>query len=225
MQAVVLKGHKSGYELILNPGASFADIKAELSELMKRLHNDESSDRTQKYSFDINTESVLYTAEQKQELENIFADYPRFNIHKIQSSVIDRQEAQEIVDSTTLHVNGDIIRNGQDKLFHGDLLFLGNLHQGGILRATGSIFVMGTVHGTLCAGYENNTRAVLAGKIKNAQQLRIADLVAIVNEDQKIQQMDQTGALFVNDLHALALTKIEELKTIRPKLFVKAGGF
>lgn len=225
MQAVVLKGYNNGYELILEPTASFTEIKVELSNLMEKLHNDETADRTKKYSFNINTGMILYTAEQKQALENIFANYPRFSIHKIQSSVIEKQEAQEIVDSTTVHVNGDIIRNGQDKLVQGDLLFLGTLHEGGILRATGSIFVLGTANGVLCAGYENNTSAVLAGNLKNAQQLRIADLVDIVNEDKKISETDQMSALFVNDLHALALTRIEQLKTTRPKLFIKAGGF
>lgn len=225
MQAVVLKGYKNGYELILEPTASFSEIKIELGELMEKLHNDESADRTEKYSFNINTGQLLYTAEQKQELENIFANYPRFSIHKIQSSVIERQEAQEIFDSTTVHVNGDIIRNGQDKLIQGDLLFLGTLHEGGILRATGSIFVLGTANGILCAGHENNTRAVLAGNLRDAQQLRIADLVDIVNEDKKIASTEKMSALFVNDLHALALTQIEELKAKRPKLFIKAGGF
>ncbi len=225
MQAVVLKGYKNGYELILNPDASFSEIKSELHNLMENLHNDETSDRTKKYSFNINTGMSLYTAEQKQELENIFADYPRFSIHHVQSSVIDKHEAQEIVDSTTVHVNGDIIRNGQDKLFQGDLLFLGDLHEGGILRATGSIFVLGSINGILCAGFENNTRAVIAGNIAQAQQLRIADLVEIVNEDEKIGELNETSALVVNDLHALAWTNIEQLKTIRPKLFVKAGGF
>lgn len=225
MQAVVLKGYNNGYELILEPTAGFDEIKTELCELMLKLHNDETTDRTKKYSFNINTGTVLYNVEQKQALENIFADYPRFSIHKIQSSVIEKQEAQEIVDSTTVHVNGDIIRNGQDKLIHGDLLFLGTLHEGGILRATGSIFVLGTVNGILCAGHENNTNAVLAGNLQNAQQLRIADLVDIVNEDKKISATDHMNALFVNDLHALALTNIEQLKTIRPKLFIKAGGF
>lgn len=225
MQAVVLKGYNNGYELILEPTASFTEIKVELSNLMEKLHNDETADRTKKYSFNINTGMILYTAQQKQALENIFANYPRFSIHKIQSSVIEKQEAQEIVDSTTVHVNGDIIRNGQDKLVQGDLLFLGTLHEGGILRATGSIFVLGTANGVLCAGHENNTSAVLAGNLKNAQQLRIADLVDIVNEDKKISETDQMSALFVNDLHTLALTRIEHLKTTRPKLFIKAGGF
>lgn len=225
MQAVVLKGYKNGYEILLEPTASFSEIKAELSTLMEKLHNDETSDRTKKYSFNLNTGMILYTAEQKQELENIFADYPRFSIHKMQSAVLEKKEAQEIVDSTTVHVNGDIIRNGQDKLIHGDLLFLGTVHQGGILRATGSIYILGTVNGIVCAGHENNTRAIIAGNLQGAQQLRIADLVDIVNEDQKIAQADQTSALFVNDLHALAVTQIEQLKTIRPKLFIKAGGF
>lgn len=225
MQAVVLKGYKNGYELILEATASFSEIKTELSALMEKLHNDETSDRTKKYSFNINTGTLLYTAEQKQELENIFAVYPRFSIHKIQSAVLEKAEAQEILDSTTVHVNGDIIRNGQDKLIHGDLLFLGTVHEGGILRATGSIFILGTANGIICAGHENNTRAIIAGNLRDAQQLRIADLVDIVNEDQKLANTEQMSALFVNDLHTLALTQVEELKAIRPKLFVKAGGF
>lgn len=56
--------------------------------------------------------------------------------------MVDTKDALEFMEEHTVHVNSDTIRNGQVKLIKGDVLFLGNIHKGGILQATGSIFVL-----------------------------------------------------------------------------------
>ena len=61
------------------------------------------------------------------------------------------------------------------------------------------------------------------GDISGAQQLRIGDLVDIVDEEKVTVGTD--SLVFVNDLHVLEFTSIDKLKSLRPKIFNQVGGF
>lgn len=170
-KSVVLKGYKDGYEIELKADAAFSQILIELTELFERLkHEKEKND--EKIAFNIKTGARLLTIDQKHEIEKIVDNYPNFLVHRIVSDVINTKEALQIMDSKNVHVNGDVIRNGQVKDITGDVLFLGNLHQGGVLRATGNIYVMGSVSGIIHAGFDSNVRSIILGDISGAQQLR-----------------------------------------------------
>ena len=200
MQAAVLKGYKDGYELIIRDNADFDQALSELKDLFRKLQLDTVGEEKQ-ISFTVNTKRRLLSAKQKQKIEALVGNYPRFSIYKFVSDVVDTKDALEFMEEHTF-VNSDTIRNGQVKLIKGDVLFLGNIHKGGILQATGSIFVLGNVEGILHAGYNDNVIAVIAGNFKQAQQVRISDLV-----------------------DALSYTTLAELKTLRPKIFTQIGGF
>ena len=221
-KSVVLKGYKDGYEIELKADAAFSQILIELTELFERLkHEKEKND--EKIAFNIKTGARLLTIDQKHEIEKIVDNYPNFLVHRIVSDVINIKEALQIMDSKNVHVNGDVIRNGQVKDITGDVLFLGNLHQGGILRATGNIYVMDSVSGIIHAGFDSNLRSIILGDISGAQQLRIGDLVDIVDEEKVTVGTD--SLVFVNDLHVLEFTSIDKLKSLRPKIFNQVGGF
>lgn len=219
MQSAVLKGHKGGYELIIRDNADFDQALTEIKHLFSKLQID-MLDEDKQLSFTVNTEKRLLSAEQKQEIEKLVSNYPKFTIYKFISDVITNSDALEFIEEHTVRVNGDTIRNGQVKTIKGDVLFLGDVHKGGILQATGSIFTMGKVEGILHAGYPDNVIAVITGDFKEAQQIRISDLVDIIEED---EQADKVVA-YVNDLHAVTYTTLDELKTLRPKIFTQIGG-
>ncbi len=63
--------------------------------------------------------------------------------------------------------------------------------------------------------------AVITGNIKTAQQLRISDLVDIIESDDLLDK----DVAYVNDLHAFSYTTLNELKMLRPKIFTQVGGF
>ncbi|KRL84161.1 septum site-determining protein MinC [Ligilactobacillus apodemi] len=220
MQAAVLKGYKDGYELILRDNADFDKILVELKDLFRKLQLDTIEEEKQ-VSFTVNSGNRLLDAKQKQKIEKLVGNYQRFSIHKFVSDVIRTEDALEFMEEHTVHLNTDTIRNGQVKTITGDVLFLGNVHKGGILQATGSIFVLGSVEGVLHAGYRDNVIAVIAGNFKEAQQIRISDLVDIIETDKQ----EKNVVAYVNDLHAVSYTTLSELKTLRPKIFTQVGGF
>ena len=81
--------------------------------------------------------------------------------------------------------------------------------------------MLGSVEGVLHAGYRDNVIAVIAGNFKEAQQIRISDLVDIIETDKQ----EKNVVAYVNDLHAVSYTTLSELKTLRPKIFTQVGGF
>lgn len=72
-----------------------------------------------------------------------------------------------------------ILRSGQELTVEGNLVLLGHVHQGAIVRASGSIFILGHLKGIAHAGYQGNTSAVILALIMQPSQLRIAHTVAI----------------------------------------------
>ena len=223
MAKVVLKGFKNGYELIIKTDVSLEQAYQELEELLKKLQADTKLTTKKKVTFNINTKERLLSAQEKQKLEELFKKYPQFIIHRFLTDVITLDNAQKIMQKNMIHMCSDVIRNGQVKTIDGDVLFLGSIHQGGILQAKGSIYVLGEAEGILHAGYQEEPRAVIVGNIKNAQQVRIADLIDVLEDNETLQ--DENFAIYVNDLHNLAYAEVFELKSLRPGLFAQMGGF
>lgn len=223
MQNVVLKGYKDGYEITLNADADFKAILTDLSKLFAELQLEKEKSEAKSLSFDISTGTRLLDAEQKQEVEKIVSQYPLFSIHRFTSSVMQIQDALEIIENRAVHLNASTIRNGQVENIKGDVLFVGDLHQGGILRASGNVFTFGKNEGIIHAGFPNDAEAIIIGNIHATQQVRIADVVDILEENQ-IEDSAET-VVFVNDLHVLAYTERAKVKMIRPKLFTRMGGY
>ena len=45
-EAISLKGHKDGYEIVLRSAAKFSDIEHELKQLLDQLYKDNSKSQT-----------------------------------------------------------------------------------------------------------------------------------------------------------------------------------
>lgn len=221
-EAISLKGHKDGYELVLHSDASFEQILVDLKELLAKLYKDNSKFDAEKVEFSIKTRLRLLSADQRKKIEDTFTDYPLFSIHKIKSDVIEKDEAINLIEKNTIHLNADIIRNGQVRTIEGDVLFTGIIHEGGILQATGNVYLLGNVEGIVSAGYPDNESAIIVGNISAAQQVRIADLVTIFDDDNRKDSFEPV--VYVNDLHKISYLKLEELKKLRPKIYAKIGG-
>lgn len=221
-EAISLKGHKDGYELVLHSEASFEQITTDLKKLLGKLYKDNAKFDADKIEFSIKTGKRLLTAAEKKQIEALFADYPLFTIHRIKADVLLKDDAVEMIEKNTIHPNADIIRNGQVKTIKGDVLFTGTIHEGGILQATGNIYLLGNAEGIVSAGYPDNDSAVIVGNLSAAQQVRIADLVTIFDDENRADSFEPV--VYVNDLHKLSYLRLEDLKKLRPKIYSKIGG-
>ncbi|WP_143463308.1 septum site-determining protein MinC [Levilactobacillus enshiensis] len=221
MQAAVLRGTQNGYDLVLKQSASLDQILVDLKALLENLKVDPQVMDT-KVSLDVLTEDRILTADEKTKIEQLVAGYPRFEIHKIAANVITVADAIQLRERENVHLLSKVIRNGQEVVMQGDVLFLGTIHEGGKLRTSGNIFSMGNVAGILQAGYPDDESKLIMGNLQTAQQVRIAEQFDIV-EPAQVTDSRQTIA-YVNDLHVLSYGKLEQLKKINPKLYNQIGG-
>ncbi|WP_338209967.1 septum site-determining protein MinC [Lactiplantibacillus paraxiangfangensis] len=218
-QSVVLKASNDGYELIFRQAASFDTIMIDLKTLLDRLQVDNTTD--ERISFDMGTEGRLLTAEQNQQVTQLVQRYPLFSIHKLTADVILTADALAMVERNTVHLVNQIIRNGQVVSITGDVLFFGKIHEGGVLRATGSIFVMGEVSGIMEAGYPDHNDAVIVSALTTVPRVRVGELLELVDPDKIVAG---TNVVYINDIQALDYQPLDQLKRVRPKLFTRNGG-
>lgn len=221
MQAAVLRGTQDGYDLVIKQSASLDQVMVDLKTLLENLKADAQAP-TERVSLDVLTEDRILTPEEKHRIEQLVGQYPRFEIHKITANVMTIADALQLKERENVHLLSKVIRNGQDVQMQGDVLFLGTIHEGGKLCTTGNIFSMGNVTGILQAGYPDDESKLVMGNLQTAQQVRIAEQFAIV-EQGELAASQQTIA-YVNDLHVLSYGNLNQLKKINPKLYNQIGG-
>lgn len=194
----------------------------ELEALFEKLKSDPISIEASKVSFDVLTEDRILQSEEKKQIEDLTANYPKFSIHKISANVMTVADAYLLKERENVHLISRTIRNGQEIQLKGDILFLGTIHEGGKLITTGNIFSIGNVAGILHAGFPNSEEKLILGDLHNAQQVRVGEQFDVI-DDEKLEEDVQTIA-YVNDLHVLTYGSLNELKQINPKLYNRIGG-
>lgn len=88
----------------------------------------------------------------------------------------------EVEEGMTKFVHGTL-RSGQEISFNGNIVVIGDVNPGALLRAKGNIVVLGTLRGVAQAGIGGNTNAVVAAYSLLPTQLRISDIIVRPPED------------------------------------------
>ena len=87
------------------------------------------------------------------------------------------------------------LRSGQKVLVHGNAVILGDVNPGAQVSATGSIVVMGTLRGTVHAGFQGDQNAYVVALRMQPTQIRIADRVSRSPEN----RVDYPEEAFINE--------------------------
>ena len=95
---------------------------------------------------------------------------------------------EQLPSNNVLVINKNL-RAGQSVEHTGDVLIIGNVNPGAVVKATGNIIVMGSLKGVAWAGYLGNQDAVIIALKMEPSQLRIANIIA-VNEEEERQAPD-----------------------------------
>lgn len=222
-EPAVLKGTKDGYEIVFDDQAGMEETLLALERLLENLRTQVTGGEAKTIAIDVLTGNRLWDASNRQRIETIFDKFPMFTAHKILATVIEKEAAARIIEQESVHVVDRIVRNGQELVYQGDVLFLGEVHQGGKLVVDGNIYVLGTINGIIHAGAPNFESKLIIGDLHNAQQIRIGEQHEIVDDTTNINFSNNTVS-YVNDLHILDYGKLEDLKQINPKFFNQIGG-
>lgn len=80
-------------------------------------------------------------------------------------------------DLPTLLDEGNL-RNGQEIDYPGHVMWLGDVHQGAVIKASGHILIMGTLRGKAYAGIRGNRSATIVAYRLEPEQLGVAGVLA-----------------------------------------------
>jgi len=98
-------------------------------------------------------------------------------------------------------------------------VIIGDINPGGLVKATGDIFVMGTLRGTAHAGCRGNEGAIIAAVYFQPTQLRIHDVISR-SPDRVERGVGETEMEFAYlRERQMAVDKISHLYSIRARDF------
>ncbi|KID41570.1 septum site-determining protein MinC [Fructilactobacillus fructivorans] len=224
MENVVLKGTQNGYEINISDTSNFDSDINEFKNLMEQLSSGKELGNTKQFSFDVFTGNRILTGAQKQELREIVSKYPQMSIRRFMADVVTTSEAYRIRDLNKVSVIGKTIRNGEEVMAKGDVLFCGAIHEGGKLLAGGNVYNLGYVKGIVHAGFPNDEEALVIGNLNDAQQVRIGEQFDIVSDNKDRMSENSRTVIYINDLHTIEYGNLDEIKNISPKFYNRIGG-
>lgn len=217
---VSLIGTKRGMKLVLNDSCSFQ----ELLDGMKQVLDDNTelfaSRKPASIHVIVDTKNRLLSAEQEDQLKNFLLDTFHLEVDDITSNLMTKKEASEQLRAVRIVKLNRLLRMGDVVEIDGDVLLLGDVDPGAVLRATGSIYVMGSLMGSACAGSGGNSRAVICAGFMDPEELEIAGAVKSFSEEE-IEETPWGGMFetaFQNENGAVILERVEQLPLFRSDL-------
>jgi len=173
-QIITIKGTKDGLTLFIDDGSSF---QAVIDELSKDYYSEDTINKHH-VSITINTGKRYINEEQKQKIKSVIEKHSNLIVKTFQSDVILKEDAKKLLKEREMKIRYKIVRSGQIVEEIGDLLLIGDVNPGGMVRATGNIYVMGNLLGIAHAGSTGDRNAVIIASYMNPSQLRIADYIS-----------------------------------------------
>ena len=208
---IILKGDKNGFSIIIDTKANYVEAFKELKEMVLQQNVKSTNPDDDVIKFTVKTGNRLLTEDQKQAIRELFNQYPQLELVEINSDVESKKVVEERFNKTKTNVESGIVRSGQKLDYQGDLIFLGTLHRDAQICTTGSVYILGEVEGIVQAGYPDNTNAAIFGNLAGVDQLRIADVIEIVTDDNKADF--QAGKFaYIDDLHSINVDDLTNYK-------------
>jgi septum site-determining protein MinC len=173
---IEFKGTKKGILICIKPQYDFEIIK---EQLIDKIEKTQSFFKGAKI-FDIYCDTL--TLEEKEELQVLMAT--RYKIHVLKPEERDAlnqvESTEEVFDGVsegnTKFVQGTL-RSGQNIVYKGNVVVLGDVNPGAKITAFGNIIVMGSLRGVAHAGANGNVDSCVAAFYLDPTQLRIADVI------------------------------------------------
>lgn len=180
-----IKISQSTEEILLNISvtADIADVIEELNSKLPKLKEFYQSDKTP-----IRITGKLFSDEERRLIAEIIKREIDVKIYYDKASdllglhAIKRTYEGDMEKLETKFIKGSL-RSGQREEFHGNIVVMGDVNFGAEVIAGGNIIVVGTLRGVAHAGANGNKRAVISANTLGVTQVRIANMVREVEEN------------------------------------------
>lgn len=179
---VTMKGRKDGLVLVMDETCTYDSLLQELKEkLSVNQHLYKEGPLT---SVKVQVGNRYISETQRSELMTIIRSFDHLKVDKIESNVMTREEFETEKSREKLVSVARMIRSGQVFSVEGDLLLIGDVNPGGIVSATGNIYVLGALRGIASAGTPGNKQdAVIAASVMKPTQLKIGGIISRTEEE------------------------------------------
>ncbi|WP_378953142.1 septum site-determining protein MinC [Pelosinus sp. sgz500959] len=198
-QYVMFKGSRNGLQLVLDDSVDFAVI---LDHLKSKLESAVVF-FTEGTIVEVATKVRVLTTDQQEELTKLLAMYglifretPRQD-EIVENSNVESEELQILTVAKT-------IRSGQEVIYNGSVVIIGDVNPGAEVIAGGDIIIRGTCRGVVHAGAYGNTEATITANRLLASQIRIASLIARAPDH--LDQPEYTEVARIQDGHVIIET-------------------
>ncbi|WP_158738202.1 septum site-determining protein MinC [Alteribacillus sp. YIM 98480] len=210
---VTIKGTKEGLTVILDDQCSFDDLTKELKE---KISNDKQvfGDGPEvEVKVDAGYRYLLN--HQKEKIKHLLEEAESILVGEFHSEVISKEEARREREETGLTAVTRIIRSGQILRIRGDVLLLGDVNPGGIVEATGNVYILGTLKGIARAGVEGRETSVVCASVMAPHQISISD--AIFYAPSRYEKKE-SGPLFGEPVYAYIANQDLEISFEKTRL-------
>lgn len=173
-EAITFKGVSQGIYLEIN----CSDIGEIKKELDKKIKSSPGFFQGTKFLYikseDLSPKEILelelilkYKYDFQISLEDM--DFSSIDLVKEEKSIDSDEELTRFVYKT--------LRSGQEVEYNGNIIVIGDVNPGAMLKASGNIIVLGSLRGVAYAGLNGNKDAIVAAYHLMPTQLRIGDLI------------------------------------------------
>lgn len=172
-QYVIFKGSRNGLQLVLDDSADFSvildNLKAKLESAVVFFANGTT--------VEVPSKVRVLTPDQQEELTKLLAIYGLIFSETAQQQECLEKASDETEELQTLFV-AKTIRSGQEVVYNGSVVIIGDVNPGAEVIAGGDIIIRGTCRGLVHAGAYGNMDATITANRLLASQIRIASLIA-----------------------------------------------
>lgn len=210
---VTIKGIRDGLVFIVSDQCSFEEIVADLEEKMNGSHQQLLVGPIIRVT--IQTGSRKLTPEEEAIIRDKLSSHGNLIIQEFQSTELQAKKPEP----PKPHLYHGTVRSGQILEYDGDIVIIGDINPGGLVSATGDVYVMGTLRGTAHAGCRGNERAIIAAVYFQPTQLRIHEIISR-SPDRVENGIGETEMEFAYLREGqMAVDKISHLYSIRARDF------
>lgn len=210
-QYVIIKGTKEGLTLNLDDQCPFEALLEELEEKLAADVPDENNQGSL-VSVNIHVGNRYLSAKEQEKLKMMIRKKNKLVVQEIFSNVISKQEAEEKLKENQVVRMVKMVRSGQVVETDGDLLLIGDVNPGGMVKATGNIYIMGALRGVAHAGVTGNRKKIVVAGQMRPSQLRIADLINRA-PDYSLAETTESECAFIDEAtNQIMIDRIQSLR-------------
>ncbi|MBC2850032.1 septum site-determining protein MinC [Cetobacterium sp. 8H] len=180
---VILKGKKDRLIVQLDSNIDFASLKDKFSEKIKQAESFIGSAKiaiefTNRKLTEVEENILINIINKETSIDIAFVFSEKSIFSELPISQLPFNSIKDVTDEGTTKFYKGTLRSGHNLEFDGNVVILGDVNPGAIIRSKGNVLVLGYLNGTVYAGEDDGTEAFVGAFSLNPIQIKIGQIIA-----------------------------------------------